>query len=93
MARTAGNLTDKIDRHMLHQYLWKNRDRSNFNTIRSKDLAEELGITVFTMSRIFGELAEKGFIKKVGTKYLIIEPKIAAWIPPGGEKPKQESIF
>lgn len=71
--------------------LWKYRDRNNFMTFKSGELAELLGVGIYTMSRVLTEMAEKGFIKKVGSKYLISDPAIAAWIP--DRKNNQESIF
>jgi len=90
MHRTAGNLTDKVDRHLLHQFLWKYRDRSNFMTFKSGQLAEDLGVTVYTMSGILSEMVEKGLLKKVGHKYVVVDPGIAAWAP---RNPDQESLF
>ena len=79
--RTAGNLNDKVDRQLLHQFLWKYRDRSNFVTFQSGELAEMLGVSIWQMSRILGEMTEKGLLRKVGKKYAVIEPALASWAP------------
>lgn len=91
MPRTAGNLNDKIDRKLLHQMMWKYRDRMNFMTFKSGELAESLGITPFTMSVILREMTSKGFLKKKGSKYVVTDPAIAAWIPDNDKS--QESFF
>lgn len=90
MPRTAGNLTDKVDRVLLHQFLWKYRDRSNFMSFKSGELAEMLGVSIYTMSRILDEMNKKGLLKKIGNKYCVVEPGIVAWNPNGE---KQESMF
>ena len=79
--RTRGYTSDKVDRQLLHQFLWKYRDRSNFCTFGSGELAEMLGISIWQMSRILGEMTEKGLLKKVGVKYLIVDPALASWAP------------
>jgi CRP-like cAMP-binding protein len=79
--RERGNTNDKIDRQLLHQFLWKYRDRSNFVTFQSGELAEMLGISIWQMSRILGEMTEKGLLRKVGKKYSVTEPALASWAP------------
>lgn len=79
--RDRGNTSDKVDRQLLHQFLWKYRDRNNFMTFGSGELAEMLGVSIWQMSRILGEMAEKGYLRKVGKKYIIIEPALASWAP------------
>lgn len=75
-----GNTADKVDRELLHQFLWKYRDRSNFVTFRSSELAEKLGISIYTMSTMFTEMCAAGrLIKKGGSKYLIVDPTLKMW--------------
>lgn len=79
--RGRGNTSDKVDRQLLHQFLWKYRDRSNFVTFQSGELAEMLGVSIWQMSRILGEMTEKGLLRKVNTKYVVVDPSIASWGP------------
>lgn len=88
----GGNVTDKIDRALLHQYLWKYRDRSGFMSHKSGEMAGLLGITIHAMSAILKEMCDKGYLKKLGnSKYIVIEPNITAWTADG--ETQQESMF
>jgi hypothetical protein len=69
----------KIDRHLLHEYLWKTRGRGNFMTSTQTELAVEFHVTRPTMSLIFKEMAEDGRLKRVGTKFLIFDPELYQW--------------
>jgi len=74
-----GNLSDKIDRQLLHEYLWMNRARGDFYPVSQKELAEKLGVTIFTLSRVFRELRDEGRVEKIRGKYRIFDPAHAAW--------------
>lgn len=76
---TVGNLADKIDRDLLHEYLWRRVDRLGRLTIQQKDLAEGLGVTVPTMSLIFKEMVMNGRLRKVRTAFYVVDPKLWAW--------------
>lgn len=61
---------ETIDRHALHVYLWNQRDRRGQICIPQHELAEELGISIYTMSRIFKEMKDAGRVKKIsGAKH------------------------
>lgn len=77
--KTPGNLKDKVDRDLLHEYLWKHADRRGMYLGSQKDLAEKLGITNFTVSHIFREMKEGGRVKKVGRYYKITDPEKWRW--------------
>lgn len=77
--KTPGNLKDKVDRDLLHEYLWKNSDRRGMYLGSQKDLAEKLGVTHFTISHIFREMKEGGRVKKVGRYYKITDPDKWRW--------------
>ena len=74
-----GRTEDKIDRVMLHEWLWSKRDRNDFFQMSQSDLAAKLGVNIYTLSRIFGELAEQGRVEKHKSKYKIFDPAVIAW--------------
>lgn len=77
--RGRGNTTDKVDRDLLHDYLFKKSDRHNMMTIRTSELADELGVTVYSMSRILGQMREQGRLRKVGSKIEVMDPELYLW--------------
>lgn len=79
MGRGPGNTTDKIDRHLLHEYLWSKRGRGDFMPFKVGELAEKLGVTIHTMSKILREMRDTGRVQKVGAKYQIFDPSHAKW--------------
>ena len=83
----VGNLKDKVDRGLLHEYLWKHRTRTNFMSGSQDELADGLGISKTAMSLILKEMAEYGMLVKVrrGT-WLIVDPHLYAL----GEKPVED---
>ncbi len=70
----------KIDRVALHRYLWERTDRRNTIEVQNNKLAELLGLSVFTISRVMHELIDAERVKKVGrakyavATYLIRDP-------------------
>lgn len=77
--RGPGNTTDKVDRDMLHEFLWKYRDRSSFMPWEQGELGEMLGVSTWSISMIFKELQEKGAVKKMGRRWKIIDPDVIKW--------------
>lgn len=75
------NNRDAIDRVLLHQFLWKYRARNDFLDFRTGELAEKLGVTIYTMSTILGQLVSDGRLKRIGSKYVVIDPSLCAWTP------------
>lgn len=80
----VGNLRDKVDRGLLHEYLWKHRTRTGHMSGSQDNLAEGLGISKVAMSLILKEMAGYGMLIKVkrGT-WLVVDPHLYAM----GEKP------
>ena len=79
MKKGRGNTKDKIDRDLLHEYLWKHSDRRGVYLGSQTDLADKLGVTIFTVSHIFREMKEGGRVKKLGPKYQIVDPATWRW--------------
>lgn len=78
--RTRGQTKDKVDRFLLHQFLWKYRERGNLTHRRPGELAELLGIRNDTMSEILKEMCGKGMLKKARHwKYEIVDPEVFLW--------------
>lgn len=81
----------KLDRHAIHQLLWERRDRRGTTTFVNNDLAKELGVTIWTMSRITQELIDAGRIKplkaaKTNIKtYIVRDPEVFSATPSSGE--------
>lgn len=70
---------DKVDRDLLHEYLWKISGRNGFLNVSQKELAESLNVTQFTISHIFREMREGGRVKRIGAKYKVVDPAIWRW--------------
>lgn len=80
----------KVDRHLLHEYLWNHRGRGNFMSGTQAELAEEFQVTRATMSLIFTEMAQDGRLKRVkGNKFLIYDPELYQW----QHTPEPDSLF
>ena len=71
---------NRIDRNLLHEYMWKNRDpRSGKFTHTQLELADELGVTNATISHIFSEMRAAGRIKKRGASFYVTDPQVWRW--------------
>lgn len=79
----------KIDRQLLHEFLWKTKGRGNFMSQTQTELASEFDVTRPTMSVIFSEMAADGRLKRVGAKFLIYDPDLYQW----EHTPEPESLF
>jgi CRP-like cAMP-binding protein len=79
----------KIDRQLLHEYLWETRGRGNFMPFTQAELASEFGVTTATMSLIFKEMAEQGRLRRVGAKFVIYDPEVHQW----EHTPEPDSLF
>lgn len=70
-----------VDRHGLHKLLWTRRSRRDTVRVIQKDLAAEIGVNKWTMSRIMHELQNDGRIKVIGVEkdtirtFVIRDPK------------------
>lgn len=91
--RTAGNLSDKIDRDLLHDYMWRNSDRNKVWLGRPGELAEDLGIGSATMSIIFREMIVDGRMTKVKGKFYMVDPSVWAWTNRQPDIPESPSLF
>lgn len=89
--KTRGNIKDRIDRDLLHAYMYENRDRHDRFTESSGELAEALGIAPTTMSIIFREMIVDGRITRTrGGKFIVEDPKLWAWKNKAPEMPRLE---
>lgn len=77
--RGRGNVSDKIDRDLLYEFLWKHRDRNGFMPWGQAEFGEMLNLTVTSVSVIFRELREKGAIVRVRNKVRIVDPELSKW--------------
>lgn len=87
MARGPGNITDKVDRDLLHDYLWKKADHNGRIPFTQDKLATDLGINKYTMSTIFREMYDTGRLRKNGSKTFVVDPAIWRWEQPGPGTP------
>lgn len=76
MSRVLGRV---IDVHLLHQYLWRTRSRNDKMTIKSGDLAAELGILLSSMSRMLSIMVEQGRLTRRGHTIFVKNPDLFAW--------------
>ena len=84
MAKPTGKkrgrpVKDKVDRDLLHEYLWKTSARGGMVSMSQTVLADKLGVTIFTISHIFREMKEGGRLKKIGPKYYVVDPEVWRW--------------
>lgn len=73
-------ISTRVDRHALHCTLFARASSRHVLRIHQQHLADELGVTKFTMSRLIRELVEAGRIRKLGagaknvSTYVIADP-------------------
>lgn len=68
------------DRHLLHEYLWNNKDYAGYIPFQQKDLAKTFRTSFEHMNRIFREMVEAGALVKVRKgKYWVVDPKKLMW--------------
>lgn len=61
----SGHALDIVD---VHRALWARRDRRNAVRVQQTEVARELGVNKYTMSRKFAQLLEEGRIRQVGSR-------------------------
>lgn len=81
-----GNIRDKVDRDLLHDYMWKRTDHNSRFSMSQKELAEALSITQFTMSAIFSEMCRDGRLRKVKWNFFVTDPALWRWKNPKSER-------
>jgi len=75
----------KLDRDLLHKYLWDNSDRLGRIKINVTDLSADLGISRFGLQTVFREFLAGGRMKEFsraahGIKiYTITDPNVWRW--------------
>ena len=71
-----------VDRDRLHALLFRRTNRFGKVKLIQKELAEEIGVNKFTMSRIMKEFLEDGRAKLLsrgkhdGNSYVIVDPEV-----------------
>lgn len=77
------NPNPPLDRDALHKYLWERADSRGRIAVHQGELADKLGVTRGTITRVFKEMAEAGRLKRaealernVGV-YVVTDP--ATW--------------
>lgn len=84
---------EKIDRDGLHVLLWQRTGRGGRLSLRSGELAAELGITGAAMSRMITSFVDAGRLRVIRrasggpSTYVVVDPKV--WFeqhPPEGER-------
>ena len=67
---------DRIDRDLLHVWLWDNRGRNGIlgPEFRGAGLARQFGWSRHTPVRLFGELVEEGKLRKTKQGYQVVDP-------------------
>lgn len=73
------NTADKVDRDLLHEFLFNKADRSGRITMTQIEIAELIGIGNTHLSRIYKEFKAEGRIRRIGTHYYIEDPAKWAW--------------
>lgn len=71
-------MREAVDRHELHEYLYRQIGRRPVVRIQQHKLAKGLDINKWTMSRIIHELIDDGRIKKIPDsvdRYIIQDPE------------------
>lgn len=76
---------NKVDRQLLHEFLWKRAGNSGKVTIDQTKLAEQLGLSRTTVVRIIGEMGLEGRVKKISERqhrrclYRVTDPETWKW--------------
>lgn len=78
---------DKIDRDLLHEWLWKKSDHLNRISMSVTEIAAACGVTIYTMSHIFQEMRAAGRLRKTGRTYYVVDPRIWVWVDPSPSPP------
>lgn len=84
---TRGNLTEKLDRDLLHEYLWKTADKSGRMLMTQTDLAERLAVNRYHLSVIFREMMMAGRVRRAGSAFFITDPAAWKWTNRAPEPP------
>lgn len=65
----------KVDRGLLHEYLWSVRDRFDVVKIDQKALSMELSLSNFTISHLLKKMVEDGQLQRLGnSKFIVNDP-------------------
>lgn len=86
-----GNIGDKVDRDLLHEFMWKHADHNGRFTMSQKELADALSVSVYTMSTIFHEMLVSGRLRKVKWNFFVMEPNLWRWKNPPTSDPPRSS--
>ena len=78
----------KVDRNLLHEYLWEIRDRTDIVKIDQQALSDELNISNFTLSHLLRRMVEDGQLERLGNSRFIVKDPIT-W----GFNPNQQTLF
>jgi hypothetical protein len=85
-------LNTAVDIDGLHRLLWRRSDRRNVVRVHQGDLAAEILVSKYTMSRLFRRLQDEGRIRKHSTaklniaSYEVVDP--AVWANTRGGRPE-----
>lgn len=73
---------EKLDRDLLHDYLWENSDhRTGVLKLTQLEIADRLMITNAHLSRIFSDFKRQGRISKKGLSFIVTDPAVWSWQP------------
>lgn len=70
-----GRTTHRIDRELLHAWLWKRRGRNNIIPLTQIEIAEILRFSIYTCNRMIAELIAAGKVTRNGNMYRVVDPK------------------
>ena len=69
-----------VDRYLLHEFLWNNRDSGGYVPFKLTELAPMLRISYRQMIRIMQELTGAGCLLEVSKgKYWVVDPTKVIW--------------
>lgn len=65
----------KVDRGLLHDYLWETKDRNDIVKINQQYLSKELNINSFTLSHLLIKMVEEGRLDRLGnSRFMVKDP-------------------
>lgn len=82
---------EPFDVDAFHRLLWAEADRQHRIRIKQVTLAESLGITPFTMSRVMSDMVAKGRLRHIGAQktnqgaFVVADPDVWALTQPDEE--------
>jgi len=69
-----------LDIHALHIWMWRTKTREGYLSVGMSELAENLGVALFSANRYQRMMVAQGRLKKLAqNKYIVVDPEKFLW--------------